>query len=254
MKTRGCRSGGNLRSWPQETSGVPIRECRRLGGCNDPGSAMRRVTASGSAFTLLELLVVIGLIAALAGALGLKLRAPSGAVALQAGQGALAGLCGAARARAALGGVNARLVVSADPTDADGALRWWQVVEEDAAHAGRWLSAGDGFCLPRGVYTVPPPGSDVPGDAAWPAARRSTALAAAQAMTINGAPARLFFYVAFTPRGTTGGGNLVLAAGRPGPGAAGFPCSLENSDDVRGVLLRSSGAVTLLNDAGAFVP
>jgi len=207
------------------------------------------------AFSLLELLLVIALVATLAGALGLTLRAPTGAVALQAAQGTLAGLCGAARARAAFVGANTRLVVCADPADAAGALRWWQIVQEDAANPGRWLADGGGVWLPRGVYAVPPPGAAVPGDPAWPAARRSTALSSPpQAMTINGAAAGLCFYVQFTPRGTTGGGNLVLAAGRPAADPTGFPCALENSDDVRGVLLRASGAVTMLNDASAFGP
>ena len=207
-----------------------------------------------SAFTLLELLVTLAVIAAAAAALTWTLRTPAGAVALQAGQGTLTGLCAAARARAALAGVNTRLAVSADPADADGVLRWWQVVREDAANPGCWLADGGGFRLPRGVYVVPPPGAAVPGAPSWPAARRSTAFAAsAQAMTINGAAAGSFYYLQFTPRGTTGGGNLVVAAGRPEPTGL-FPCVLDNPDAVRGVLVRSSGAVTLLSDAGAFGP
>lgn len=216
---------------------------------------MKSAPKTSPAFTLLELLVVIALTAALAGALGLALRAPTGAVALQAAQGTLAGLCGAARARAAFAGVNARLVVGADPADADGALRWWQIVQEDPANPGCWLAAGGGFWLPRGTYAVPPPGGAVPGVPTWPSTRRSTAFSSpSTALTINGAPAGLFYFVQFTPRGTTGGGSLVLAAGRPAADPTGLPCALENPDDLRGVLLRTSGGVTLLNDAGAFAP
>ena len=174
---------------------------------------------------------------------------------MQAAQGTLASLCGAARARAALTGANVRLVVAADPADATCALRYWQIVQEDPATPGCWLAEGGGFWLPRGVYAVPPPAVPVPGNPAWPGTRRSTALSAsAQAMTINHVSAGLFFYVQFTPRGTTGGGNLVLTAGRAASDPSGFPCLLDNPDGVRGVLLRSSGALTLLNDAGAFGP
>jgi len=207
-----------------------------------------------SSFTLLELLVVLAVATAAAAALTWTLRTPAGAVALQAGQGTLAGLCTAARARAVLAGVNTRLAVSADPADADGVLRWWQVVQEDGANPGCWRADGGGFRLPRGVYVVPPPGAAVPGAPSWPAARRSTALSAsAQAMTINGAAAGSFYYLQFTPRGTTGGGNLVLVAGRSEPGGS-YPCVFDNPDAIRGVLVRSSGAITLLSDAGAFGP
>jgi hypothetical protein len=72
-------------------------------------------------------------------------------------------------------------------------------------------------------------------------------------MTINGISAGQFYYLQFTPRGTTGGGTLVLTIGRTtGPDLTAV--TLDNPDCVRGVLLRSSGACTLLNDAGAFAP
>jgi type II secretory pathway pseudopilin PulG len=216
---------------------------------------MKSVVKDAAAFTLIELLTVVALLVFLLSALSLALRDPAGTVALQAAQGTLTSLCGAARARAALTGSNVRLAVAADPTDATNALRYWQIVQEDPATPGRWLAEGGGFWLPRGIYAVPPPAVPVPGNPAWPVTRRSTALSAvAQAMTINHVSAGLFFYVQFTPRGTTGGGNLVLTTGRVASDPSGFPCMLDNPDEVRGVLLRSSGALTLLNDAGAFGP
>jgi hypothetical protein len=202
-----------------------------------------------------ELLVVSGLIAFFAATLGLALRHPGEAVALQAGQGTLASLCHATRARAAVTGQNARLVVAADPADAECHLRYLQIVHEDPVNSGRWLAEGGGVWLPRGIYVVPPPTVDVPGNPAWPASRRSTALAApAQAMTINGVAAGRFHYVQFTPRGTTGGGYLVLTVGRVAAGPSGPAPAFDNPDNVRGVLLRSSGGLTLLGDAGAFAP
>ena len=196
--------------------------------------------------------MVVALLVFFLGALGLALRDPTATVALQAAQGTLASLCGAARTRAALTGSNVRLAVAADPA---GALRYWQIVQEDPATPGCWLAEGGGFWLPRGIYAVPPPAVPVPGNPAWPGTRRSTALSpSAQAMTINHVSAGLFFYLQYTPRGTTGGGNLVLTTGRVAPDPTGFPCRLDQPDAVRGVLLRSSGALTLLNDAAAFDP
>ena len=203
-------------------------------------------------FTLIELLVVVALIAVLAGTLGLVLRNPGEAVVLQAAQGMLASLCSATRGRAALTQQNARLVVAADPTDPDCHLRYLQIVHEEMAGSGQWRAEGSGVFLPRGVYLVPPSPAAVPGNPTWPVSRRSTALSsAAQAMTINGVAAGLFYYVQFTSRGTTGGGNLVLTAGRTTSGPA---LEFANPENLRGVLLRSSGACLLLNDAGAFAP
>ena len=210
---------------------------------------------SSRGFTLIELLVVVALIAVLAGVLGLALRHPGEAVVLQAAQGTLASLCSATRGRAALTRQNARLVAAADPADPECHLRYLQVVHEEAAGSGQWRAEGSGVFLPRGVYLVPPSPAVVPGNPTWPASRRSTALSsAAQAMTINGVAAGLFYYVQFTSRGTTGGGNLVLTAGRTTSGPSGAALEFANPESLRGVLLRSSGACTLLNDAGAFAP
>jgi type II secretory pathway pseudopilin PulG len=228
---------------------------RRSNGNGHRCPSVKSVVKTASAFTLLELLAVVALMALLLGTLGVSLRRPGEAVALQAAQGTIASLCGAARARATLTGANTRLAIAADPGDAECHLRYLQIVGEDPADPGHWLADGGGFWLPTGAYVVPPPAAAVPGNPAWPTARSSTALASpAQAMTINHVPAGLFYYVQFTSRGTTSGGNLVLTTGRRTANPGGAPFTLDNPDDVRGVLLRSSGALTLLNEAGAFGP
>lgn len=206
-------------------------------------------------FTLIELLTVVALIAVLASVMGLALRHPSESVSLQAAQGTLASLCRAARVEAALTRQNARFVVAADPVDPEKWLRYVQVVHQDPANPANWLAESEGVYLPRGVYVVPSSASAVPGNPSWPASRRSTALSsAAQTLTINGAAAGPFYPVQFTPRGTTGGGSLVLTAGRITAGPSGPALEFDNPDNLRGVLLRSSGALTLLNDASAFAP
>jgi len=207
------------------------------------------------AFTLIELLAVVALIAVLASVMGLALRHPGEAVVLQAAQGTLASLCNATRGRAALTRQNARLVIAADPADSECHLRYLQIVHEEANGSGQWRAEGGGVYLPRGVYVVPSTAAAVPGNPTWPASHRSTALSsAAQVMTINGVAAGSFYYVQFTSRGTTGGGNLVLTMGRTTSSASGVALEFDNPDNLRGVLLRSSGVLTLLNDARAFAP
>jgi hypothetical protein len=113
------------------------------------------------------------------------------------------------------------------------------------------MADGSGVMLPLDTGLVPPAGAEVPGCLTWPAARRSTALSAAQTLTINGRPAGTWHAVQFTSRGTTGGGSLVLA--NTSPGATGVR-EFAHPDQIRGVLVRPSGALTLLNDPGAFGP
>ena len=207
----------------------------------------------GAGFTLVEVLIVVTLIAMLAGGMGVALRHPGESVALQSGQGMLASTLWATRGRAASVQQNARLLIAADPAEAGTFLRRLQVVWQDPANPAAWLADDDGIELPRGVYVVPSVVSAVPGNPTWPATRRSTALPAAPLpMTVNGVTVPASYYVAFTARGTTGGGCVVLTAGHLRAGSAGPLVALDAPDNVRGVLLRSSGALTLLNDASAF--
>ena len=206
-------------------------------------------------FTLIELLVVVALIASLAGGIGLALRQPGDSVSLQSAQATIASLLGAARGRAALSQQDARCSIAADPEDSTTYLRFVRVLEQDPANPTNWLAKEDGFLLPAGVFVVPPAAAAVPGNAAWPTTRRSTALpSSAQFMTINGVAGALCYYVQFTPRGTTGGGYLLLTVGHCLTGSPVPTLTLDDSDNLRGVLLRSTGALTLVNDAGALGP
>ena len=206
-------------------------------------------------FTLIEMLVVIALVAALAAEIGIALRRPEESVALQSAQTTLCSLLNVARGRAAVAQQNVRLVIAADPAASERHLRFIQVVEQDAGDPANWLADGEGVFLPAGVYVVPPVPAAVPGNPAWPGSRCSTALPSSpRLLTIDGAAASTCYYVQFTPRGTTGGGFLLLTVGHFIAGASAPGLTLDNADNLRGLLLRSSGAFTLLSDARALAP
>ena len=218
-------------------------------------SPRSRAAALRAGFTLLELLVVVALIASLAGGIGLALRQPDESASLQSAQAVLSSLLDAARGRAALSQQNARCAIAADPADSATYLRFVRVVEQDSTDPANWVAEEDGVWLPAGVYVVPPAPVVVPGNPTWPGSRRSTALpSSAQSMTINGVAGISCYCVQFTPRGTTGGGYVLLTVGHFTAGSPVPALALNDSDNLRGVLLRSSGALTLINDAGAFTP
>jgi type II secretory pathway pseudopilin PulG len=205
---------------------------------------------------LLELLLVVSLIVLLAGGIGLALRQPGESVSLQMAQATLSMLLDAARGRAALSQQDTRFVIAADPADPATFLRFVRVVEQDPTNPSNWLEERDGVLLPTSVYLVPPAPAAVPGNSAWPASRRSTAFSStAQSMMINQAPGVLSYFVQFTPRGTTGGsGYLLVTVGHLAAGSGTPSLALDDSDNLRGVLIRSSGALTFVNDAGALGP
>ena len=214
-----------------------------------------RRRASIAGFTLIELLVVVALMASLAAGIGLALRQPGESVSLQSAQSTFCSLLGAARGRAALSQQDARCAIAADPADSGTYLCFLRVVTQDPANPANWLAEDNGVWLPAGTYVVPPAPASVPGNPAWPASRRSTALpSSAQSMTLNGVADVPCYYVQFTPRGTTGGGYLLLTVGHVTTGSVGPALTLDDPDNVRGVLLRSSGALTLINNAEALGP
>ena len=225
------------------------RNCRRA------RAVTKRATRGPQGFTLLELLMVVALVAIFTVEIGVALRRPDESVALQSAQATGCSLLNAVRGRAAIAQQNARLVIAADPADSENLLRFLQVVEQDSSDPANWLAQVDGIRLPAGVYVVPPAPAAVPGNPAWPSSRRSTGLpSSAQSMMINGAASGACYYVQFTPRGTTGGGYLLLTVGHFTAGDSGPVLSLDSADNLRGMLVRSSGAITVLNDASAFSP
>lgn len=214
------------------------------------------------AFTLIEVLVVMGLVAMFVGILGVAWRGDSPSLALESAQQTVASLLAAARGEAVLRQNRATLVVTADPGD-ECFLRRISIVVETAPGSGHWRMTGEGMLLPRGVYLVPGPGSvNLNGatmgssDGAvgtWPVTRRSSLELAPMGLIepeADSATGQYLYLV--TPLGATGmtggEGKLVLAPARRTLAGLVF----EHPEQVRGVSLSSYGVGTLINDAAGF--
>lgn len=222
------------------------------------------------AFTLLELLVVIGLIAALSLVLLGSLGGVSKSTALQSGQATLSNLISAARTKAQSGGAGTRLLVHIDPNSAD-TERFLRCIAVQTQVAGVWQAEpAVEIYLPEGVYVVPGNFTSLPGglfstSTATPWTKsdgtplRSTALRANQVVMVafNNAAPEQWVGVGFAPAGTTAqSGDIILASGHrrpPGTFARGeSPVELENPETVRGLTLSTYGLPTMINDRASF--
>lgn len=216
------------------------------------------------AFTLIELMIVVGLIALLVGAVGLALGG-TGSTALATAQNSLASLAGTARAQAALHQTEARLLVYATRPpvgDTDKFYRYLRVVIAEtpgSTGAGaRWSPVGAPVLLPSGINVVP---NSTTGFLAtgvtWPTNPAPVSLflsATAARYTISGDPATsaadTYLAVQFAPDGTVTplGAKLALATATIANGLPQF----NNAGSVRGLLLRPSGGITRVNEPGSF--
>ena len=219
------------------------------------------------AFTLLELLVVVGLISALSfvviGALG-----SSRGSALQSAQGTVANLLVAARTKATAANQSARVLLNFNPTNSDQPSRYLRyLVLQVREPNGTWRSLSDAF-LPEGVFLLPGLSSLPTGLVANPAiwtrpsdnqVLRSSAFRTSVTDTAGssaGAEAWLAFEVTGDGMPNSSNGAVVLALGSPKPPgtfAAGEPPVLLSSpDQVRGMSVSSYGVATLVSDRSGF--
>lgn len=230
-----------------------------------------------SGFTLLELLVVIGLISLLSALLAAGLGGGGRAAALEAGQATMASLITAARTKAPATGRKARLLVNADPASAERYLRRivLQLARQPGASPADWDTVVD-VDLPDGIYIAPPvltqPAGLVTTPSEWtrtsnPGNELASDLFQGQSVAVllagEGA-AQTWMGIAFTPNGTLAGvgsgqppkGYLVVAPGirrPPGSYSTGeSPVQLVQPNSVRGLLLSAYGVPALLNDRRAF--
>ncbi len=216
------------------------------------------------AFTLLELLVVVGLIALLAAGFGIALG-DTGGNALASAQTTLATMVGSARAQAAVHQTEAVLAIYATrpPTgEPEKYLRLLQVFRNSTPGAARptWIPAGSPAVLPRGVYVVPPSTAGLlASGVTWPSnpplvstVRGPIGLAQRPGTPFGtGATA---FVLEFAADGTIAQigalphSRLVVATAAQANNLPQF----NNSAAVRGLILRPTGAVTFVNQAIGF--
>ncbi|MBI2812860.1 MAG: type II secretion system protein [Opitutae bacterium] len=236
---------------------------------------MRTRTTRG--FTLLELLVVIGIIAAMSFFLVSGLTGGGVTAGLQSGQAAIANLITAARVKAPATGRKTRLLVNVDPAAPDRFLR--HLVLQSARQSGASPADWDtvtAVTLPDGIYVVPATltlaGGLVANPVDWkrvsdPSADLVSDLFTNQTLstTLEGdASPQIWTGVAFTANSTLatlGGGSppkgfLVLAPGaRRAPGSyqpGESPVQLGSPQAVRGLVLSAYGVPALLNDRSSF--
>lgn len=230
-------------------------------------SAVLRSVSSG--FTLLELLVVIGLVAGLSFFIAGGLSGSGKLAALQSAQSALVHLVTAARTKAMASGQSARVLVQIDATSTAQPLRYLRYVAVQTQSSTGWQTTVETY-LPDGIYVVPgnfsaiPAGLFAPGTTtSWTkadgSALRSTALRANQitAETINSAGTEQWVSITISANaGTMQSGDIILATGRvrpPGSYLAGeSPVELDNPDSVRGLTLSSYGVPALINARTSF--
>ncbi|MBL9215159.1 MAG: prepilin-type N-terminal cleavage/methylation domain-containing protein [Opitutaceae bacterium] len=227
--------------------------------------AERRISrGEASGFSLLEVVVVLGLIGVLAALLCGQLRDQSGA-ALRSGQATLAGLVLLARTQAQAAGRPARLLVQADAGAADRFLRCLAVQAQETA-GWRTLAVAR---LPAEVRVVPGDFPDLPaglmgtGESAdWRRADgsrlRSSALPAGQRVlvAVDTPDPEYWATCTFSPAGTTfQSGDLVLASARlrpPSAGSGDSPVVLGPPDTVRGLSLSAYGVPAPIDSREGF--
>jgi len=214
------------------------------------------------AFTLIELMIVVGVIVLLLGGFGFALRDNAGS-ALTSAQNSLGALVGQARAQAAVNQTEARLAVFAVRPPAgelEKYLRLLQVFIASPQGSNTWVPVGSPVYLPRGVYFVPPTTTGLLATGVtWPT--NPAPISNAASGTLPGQPtgtpffgATAIFYVEFKADGSLNPPanpyiKLVLTTG--GGGANNLP-AFNNPSAVRGLLLRPSGAIAYVNEANGF--
>jgi type II secretory pathway pseudopilin PulG len=206
-------------------------------------NAPARRRAAGAAFTLLELLVVIGLMAALSVSLVRGFASTSG-VELRQAESALAAQLVLARSTAIRRARPARLAVGLDAADAEQRLALVAVLVRDANSA--WVLASEPLRLGAHVRVVPEAAVPTAG-APWPAngVSRWTGTVTTPAA---GLPSGNYGYIEFSATGGTfGNPKLVCATIVRRPDGIAF----QSPDQIRCFLVRGSGTATLLKEAAS---
>lgn len=232
---------------------------------------------AAKAFTLLELLLVIGLIAAMSFFLASGLAGGGTTAALQSAQATAANLITTARTKAAATGRKTRLLVNIDAGVPERYLRLLvlQLARQVGSSPADWHTLAT-LTLPEGVYVMPSSlnqaGGLVADPADWkrvtdPASDLVSDLFNNQLVSVSlpgDDSAQWWTGVGFTPHGTLAPlssglppkGALVIALGErrpPGsyqPGVS--PVQLGNPQAVRGLILSAYGVPALVGERRSF--
>ena len=209
------------------------------------------------AYTLVELLVVIGVLSIAFSLLYIGAGSGDGAK-LSSAQRTLSGLVKAARSQAILKNARVRLIIhnDADIDEIDKYRRFIGIVYfgTDSDGDQGWIAAGKGAYLPKGIYF----------DAATSNTQSGAAWSEASTMQINFPRLLLqtegsgtnFLYYEFNDNGTSANPNahLIFRAGAviPASGDAinlDLPSDTEQKSRIRsGLIIRQTGAATLVDD------
>lgn len=216
-----------------------------------------RDARSHAAFTLLELLVVVGLIAAMSFLLLGGLAAGGRSAALQAGQATFSNLVVAARSRAVASSRSTRLLVQHDPQSPIAAERYLRFMALEELRQGQWQTLQT-ISLPHGIHVLPHenriPAGLLAEETAWRKTdgkrlHSSALFRPLVSRPIDSPIAEQWAELVFSAHGTTAtSGQIVVAAGRAAQVrvAGDSPVVLDNAEMVRGVQLSVYGlAVTI---------
>jgi type II secretory pathway pseudopilin PulG len=231
-----------------------------------------------NAFTLLELLVVIGLIAAMVLVLAGGFTGSGKSAALQAGQALMSNLVTASRTKAIATGKRTRILLPLDFSNSTQVLRLivLQTIRDPDAAVLQW-DTFETVMLPEGVYLSPRDPSAYPGMLApgldW--RRRPTSSIVLGSSIFDGAPQTIDLQdgtepmlcegIVFTERGTLakldGTGisltslpfAFVVMSGRKLPSDAGsYPVQFDNPNSARGLIVSTHGVPALINSRESF--
>ena len=222
---------------------------------------MIRLPSFRSAFTLIELMVVIGIMALVAVGLGRALS-DTGGNSLATGQTTLAAMVNSARAQAAVSQTETRLMIYATRPpagDAEKFLRLLQVFRAEPQGSNTWVPVGAAVVLPRGIYVVPTSTAGLlSAGVTWPT---NPPLLSTLGNPVNpnqpaGTPFgnSTAYFLEFkadgtiTQMGTQAYARLLVATAVLSNNVPQF----NNAGAVRGLLIRPSGGVTFANDANSF--
>lgn len=207
-----------------------------------------------SAYTLVELLVVIGVLAIAFSVLFVGLGSGDGAK-LSSAQRTLSGLVKAARAQAILKNAEVRLIIHNDPAEPDKFRRFVGLIYDDDPSVVRdWIALDKGISLPKGIYfdAVASAANSGLTAASWSVANNAMQIDFPRLAGQDGNNGTSHLFYEFNDNGTFSDPNayLVFRAGQfiPGFTAPNFPAAKANIKSA--LILRPAGTATVINNPG----